>query len=245
VDAKLNDLPQDRESLQAILRALILERDEQSKRVHDLQVESLRQRKRADELHLENLRLQLELERYKKWHYGPRGDRLATSGDVAQALLEFAEQLESKPIHPEDVPAKAESEYELRRVKRRPGRRHLASFENLPVTTQVYELSAEQRICPGCGVERKEIGADESWQIEYIPGRFERLLMVRELAIMHTAMFDAWTRYDAMAMPTLGHPSRRPEEERTRLISARRSATRLFGYLTICFLPTRSNLSAR
>ena len=41
------------------------------------------------------------------------------------------------------------------------------------------------------------------------------LLMVRELAIMHTAMFDAWTRYDAMAMPTLGHPSRRPDAERT------------------------------
>ena len=41
------------------------------------------------------------------------------------------------------------------------------------------------------------------------------LLMVRELAIMHTAMFDAWTRYDAVALPTLGHPSRRPEAERT------------------------------
>ena len=180
MDAKLNDLPQDRESLEAILRALMLERDEQSKRAHDLQVESQQQRKRADELHLENLRLQLELERYKKWRYGPRGDRLATSGDVAQALLEFGEQLEAKPIHPEDVPAKAEPEYELRRVKRRPGRRHLASFENLPVTTQVYELSAEQRSCPCCGVERKEIGADESWQIEYLPGRFERIHHVRK-----------------------------------------------------------------
>jgi transposase len=180
MDAKRNDLPQDRESLAAILRALILERDEQSKRANDLQVESLRQKKRADELHLENLWLQLELERYQKWRYGPRADRLATSGDVAQALLEFAEQLEAKPIHPEDVAAKAEPEYELRRVKRRPGRRHLASFEHLPVTTQVYELSAEQRICPGCSVERPEIGADESWQIEYLPGRFERIQHVRK-----------------------------------------------------------------
>src|SRR5215469_3045416 len=41
------------------------------------------------------------------------------------------------------------------------------------------------------------------------------LLMVRELAIMHTAMFDAWTRYDAVALPTLGHSPRRPEAERT------------------------------
>ena len=173
MDARLNDLPQDRESLEAILRALLLERDEQRLRAEQ-------QTQRADELYLQNLRLQLELERYKKWYYGPRADRLATSGDVAQALLEFAEQLEAKPIHPEDVPAKAEPEYELRRVKRRPGRRHLANFENLPVTTQVYELSAEQRICPCCGVERKEIGADESWQIEYLPGRFERIHHVRK-----------------------------------------------------------------
>ena len=173
MDATLKDLPQDRKSLEAILRSLILERDQQKQRAE-------RESKRANELHLENLRLQLELERYQKWRYGPRADRLATSADVAQALLEFAEQLEAKPIHPEDVPAKTEPEYELRRVKRRPGRRHLASFEHLPVTTQVYELSSEQRICPGCGVERKEIGAEESWQIEYIPGRFERLQHVRK-----------------------------------------------------------------
>jgi transposase len=129
---------------------------------------------------LQNLRLQLELERYKKWYYGPRADRLTSSGEVAQALLEFAEQLDKKPMHPEDVPAKAEPEYELRRVKRRPGRRDLANFENLPVTTKVYELSAEERICPCCGIERKEIGADESWQIEHIPGRFERIQHIRK-----------------------------------------------------------------
>ncbi len=187
MNTKPNDLPQDREALEAMVRSLILEREQQrqrveqeSKRANDLQVESLRQTKRAEELYLQNLRLQLELERYKKWYYGPRADRLATSADLAQALLEFGEQLEGKPIHPEDVPPKAEPEYELRRVKRRPGRRNLANFENLPVTTQVYELSAEERLCPCCGVERKEIGADESWQIEYIPGRFERLHHVRK-----------------------------------------------------------------
>ena len=115
MDTKLKELPQDRESLAAIVRSLILERDQQRQRAEH-------ERQRADELHLENLRLQLELERYQKWRYGARADRL-TSQEVAQALLEFAEQLEAKPIHPEDVPAKAEPEYELRRVKRRPGRR--------------------------------------------------------------------------------------------------------------------------
>src|SRR5215467_15712952 len=41
------------------------------------------------------------------------------------------------------------------------------------------------------------------------------LLMVRALAIMHTAMFDAWAQYDGVAIPTLGHSARRPEVERT------------------------------
>jgi transposase len=187
VDADLKNLPQDPESLAAILRSLILQRDQQrqraeqeSKRAQELQAENLRHRKRADELYLENLRLQLELHRYKKWYYGPRADRLASSQEIAQALLEFAEQLEAKPIHPEELPGKAEPEYELRRVKRRPGRRHLANFEKLPVTTQIHELSAEERICAGCGVERQEIGTEESWQIEYIPGHFERIRHLRK-----------------------------------------------------------------
>jgi transposase len=181
VSAKLNNLPQDRESLEAMVRSLILEREQQKQLANDLQGETLRQTKRVEELYLQNLRLQLELERYKKWYYGPRADRLSSSQDLAQALLEFGEQLQAKAVHPEDIPPnKAEPEYELRRVKRRRGRRNLANFEKLPVTTQVYELSAEQRQCPCCGVERKEIGADESWQIEYVPGRFERLHHVRK-----------------------------------------------------------------
>jgi len=156
-----------------MVRGLILQRDQHRQRAEQ-------ESKRANDLHLENLRLQLELQRYKKWYYGPRADRLARSGAVAQALLEFAERLEAKPIPAEDVPPKSEQEYELRRVKRRKGRRHLTNFENLPVTTQVYELNAEERICPCCGVERKEMGADESWQIEYIPGRFERIQHIRK-----------------------------------------------------------------
>src|SRR5215472_4234923 len=37
----------------------------------------------------------------------------------------------------------------------------------------------------------------------------------RALAIMHTAMFNAWAQYDKVALPTLGHSFRRPEAERT------------------------------
>jgi len=165
-DTDLAPLPEDNETLKAMLRSLLLERDQQTKRANDL--------------HVENLRLHLELERYRKLYYGPRADRLSSTGDLAQVLLDFAEEMEQKPIHADDVLPQAEPAYELRRVKRRKGRRALANFDNLPVTSKVYELSAEERACPCCGVERKEIGADESWQIEYIPGRFERIQHVRK-----------------------------------------------------------------
>ena len=55
------------------------------------------------------LRLQLELERYKKWYYGPRADRLQSAGEVAQMLLDFAEEMDRKPVHPDDRSARGRS----------------------------------------------------------------------------------------------------------------------------------------
>lgn len=133
-----------------------------------------------DDLYIQVLRLKTELDRYKKARYGPRADQLSSAEQLAQLLLEFGEQLQSKPVNPDDVPADAEPQKELRWVKRRKGRRNLANFDHLPVTTHVYELSAEQRACSCCGLERKEIGADESWQVEYHPGHFERLHHLRK-----------------------------------------------------------------
>jgi transposase len=159
------ELPEDSESLKAVVRSLLRERDGEKQRADDLQVQ--------------NLRLQLELERYKKRYYGPCADRLRSASELAQLLLNFAEQMDNKPVHPGDLPNPPDPEEPLRRVKRRKGRRQLANFENLPVTTHVYELSTVERACPCCGQERKEIGADESWQIEYLPGHFERIQHVR------------------------------------------------------------------
>jgi transposase len=171
VENSLIDLPEDKEALKAILRSLLQERDDQKQRAEA-------QARRADELYLENLQLQKELLRFKKATYGPRADRLSEN-ELAQALLEFAEELEQKPLPAESLPQR-EAKPEVRRVERRRGRRALANFENLPVSTHVYELTAEQRRCSGCGEERREIGSEESWQIEYLPGHFERLRHVRK-----------------------------------------------------------------
>jgi transposase len=155
----VSQLPEDKEALKAMVSTLLGQRDD---------------------LYVEVLRLRTELDRYKKARYGPRADQLVSAEQLAQLLLDFAEQLESKPVHPDDVPANAGPQKELRWVKRRKGRRNLANFNHLPVTTHVYELDAEQRACCCCGLQRKEIGADESWQVEYHPGHFERLHHVRK-----------------------------------------------------------------
>jgi transposase len=187
-------LPEDPAALKALLQSALVERDQARQRVEEQSARAAeatqraaeqamraqQQGKRADDLYLQNLRLQLELERYKKWYYGPRADRLKSSGELGQALLAFGEELAQKPAPREEAAAANEPAAELRRVKRRKGRRALVNFDHLPVTTHVYALSAEERACPCCGTERKEIGAEESWQIEYLPGHFERLQHVRK-----------------------------------------------------------------
>jgi len=183
---ELVELPEDSESLKAMVRSLFAERDRerqraaQQQRLAEQHARLAREQKlRADQLHIEKLRLQQELERYKKWYYGPRADRLRSSGDVAQMLLDFAGELDRKPVHPEDIPPASEPVENVRRVQRRKGRRNIAQFENLPETTYIHELTPEERACPCCGGQRREIGAEESWQVEYFPGHFERIHHLR------------------------------------------------------------------
>lgn len=191
---ELVNLPEDSEALKALVRSLTLERDREKQRTeqHQQRVQQLQRcaeeqqrlaeesRRQAEQLRVEKLRLELELERYKKLYYGPRADRLRSAGEMAQMLLSFAEELDRKPVHPDDAPPAAKPADGPRNVRRRKGRRNLANFENIPVTTHVHELSAEERACSCCGAARQEIGADESWQIEYYPGRFERIQHLRK-----------------------------------------------------------------
>jgi transposase len=179
-DANLVSLPDDSQALKAMLRTLMRERDDEKRRADEHERRAEQEARRGDELRVEMLRLQLELERYKKWYYGPRADRLQSSADLAQMLLNFAEEMDRKPVNPNDLPSRSEPAVELRRVKQRKGRRNLANFENLPVTTCVHELSERERACPCCGIERKQIGTDESWQVEYLPGHFERIHHLRK-----------------------------------------------------------------
>lgn len=163
-----------------LVQALQRERDQYQQQLEEQQRRAEEQSRQTVQLQTELLRLQVELERYKKWYYGPRADRLRTTGELAQLLLQFAEELDQKPVAAEDLATQTEPPEEPRRVERRPGRRNLARFEDLPVTTHVYELSAAERACTSCGQERHAIGSEESWQVEYVPGHFERIQHVRK-----------------------------------------------------------------
>lgn len=127
------------------------------------------------------LRAETELLRLKKWYYGRKADRLISEQDVAQLLLSFGEQLENRPLDLDDVPPDVDLQdvqtKTVRRVKR--GRRNLAAFDQLPLVRKEHDLPEDQKPCPCCGEMRQRIGQETSWQIEYIPGHFERIEHVR------------------------------------------------------------------
>jgi transposase len=195
-------LPDDPQALKSMIVALAQERDaatrqrdaaarrcdEAARKAQQLQLKSQRLEVEKQRIQIEKLRLEVELLRLKKWYYGRRSDRLASPGqDVAQMLLSFGEQLENRPVDLEDLPAAAADAdvnfndnvevKTVRRVKR--GRRNLAAFDQLPAIRKEHDLPEDQKRCPCCGKMRDRIGSESSWQIEYIPGHFERIEHVR------------------------------------------------------------------
>ena len=167
-----DNLPDDPAALKAIIATL-------SRQCHTLE-------QKSQALEVQKLRLEVELLRLKKWYYGPRADHLGSVGEVNQMLLDFAGELEARPVDAAaaDLPADAgpavptaDDVKTSRRVRR--GRRNLAAFDKLPVTRCEHDLPEDQKSCPCCGKQRQRIGQEISWQIEYVPGHFERIEHVR------------------------------------------------------------------
>jgi transposase len=198
--SSIPSLPDDPAALKEIIATLRHERDEASRRRDEAQHqydEQTRQRdearrcieqleSRAQQLEIEKqaielkaLRFEVELLRLRKLYYGPRADRLSTVGDVAQMLLDFAVDLERRPVNAQDVPPDTSGPevQTIRRVRR--GRRDLAALAILPVVRREHDLPENQKPCPCCGGMREKIGEESSWQVEFIPGHFERIEHVR------------------------------------------------------------------
>jgi transposase len=137
------------------------QREELSKE-RDRQIAELE--KARAELELEKLRLAHQLQQLKKQYYGPRADRV----DLGQLLLEFGQDMEARPVNPQDLPPETEAvdPQAVRRVKR--GRRKLADLD-LPTVEKVHDLGEDQK----AGLVK--IGQEVTWQIERAPGFFYRI----------------------------------------------------------------------
>jgi transposase len=106
-------------------------------------------------------------------------------------VLTFGEELDARPrpgvddaaaLAAEDASTPKNDVPPTRRVKRGVGgRRNLSAdaFASLPVTRHEHDLAEHDKPCPCCGTMRAKIGEETSWQIEYVPGHFERLEHVR------------------------------------------------------------------
>ena len=67
---ELVNLPEDSEALKAMVRSLLVQCDREQRRAEEQQQRAEEQQRRAEDLRVEMLRLQLELERFKKWYCG-------------------------------------------------------------------------------------------------------------------------------------------------------------------------------
>lgn len=147
---------------------------------HDRKIAELTQERdtKVAELELEQLRVAHQLDLLKKRYYGPRADRV----DLGQLLLEFAQDLEARPVDPRDLPADGPAEdppadaRTVRRVRR--GRRSLADLDKLPTIQKVHDLSEAEKACVN-GHVRVKIGEEHTWQIERAPGFFYRVQHVQ------------------------------------------------------------------
>jgi transposase len=155
--------------------------------------------RQRDEAQVKALRFEVELLRLRKLYYGAKADKLTHYSDTAQLVLEFGQQIEAlpplSPAQVQDVDAIADDgkpgggvdlrEVDLPSVRKvgggKGGRRNLSDkeFENLPVIRKEHDLPEAEKPCPCCGELRDRIGSESSWQLEYVPGHFERIEHVR------------------------------------------------------------------
>lgn len=190
-------LPDDPERLRAMLLEALRERDQASRERDRWKLKHDEKEADCQRIEVDRLRLETQLLRLLKWHYGSKADALSKPDDVAQLVLDFAQQIDAMPEpQVDDAEAIADNEkllakgspsldlrdVELKDVRAiRRGRRKLADaeFDKLPVVRQEHDLPDEQKPCPCCGERRVKIGEESSWQLEYVPGHFQRIEHVR------------------------------------------------------------------
>jgi transposase len=127
--------------------------------------------------------------------YGPRGERF----DPNQPLL-FAEMAPSQDATVAVPTAPALTTEPARRCRPH-GRRRMP--ESLPRKPRHHELSEAERVCPGCGQIRIDIGTDRSDQLDYQPAS---LFVVEHF--VHKYVCPCCSKQPAPCQEQPAHPNR-------------------------------------
>jgi transposase len=131
--------------------------------------------------------------------YGPRGERF----DPNQPLLFPDAATAQDAMTP--APTQPADQDKPRRKCRPHGRRRLP--ENLPRVVVHHELSQAERICPGCGQQRQEIGMDKSEQLDYKPAS---LFVIEHFVHKYACPCCSKAKQQALPQPGQAMPAPQP-----------------------------------
>jgi transposase len=124
----------------------------------------------------ENDLLRQELERYRRYVYGRRSERLDDPGQGH--LFELDENGEDVPDAPPDIPVAA--------APRKPRQSRKLDFSRLPQVRIEHDVPEAVKTCSCCGRPKARIGEDERRELEFIPARLEvRLHVLPKYACSH------------------------------------------------------------
>jgi transposase len=111
-------------------------------------------------------RLKLFIAKLQRMQFGPSSERLARQIDQLELRLEDLET--NEPAKPSAAPQQSVPAAQ-------PARRPLSA--DLPRETEVLE--PKQEVCPDCSGRLDHLGEDASEMLEYVPGRFKVIRIVR------------------------------------------------------------------
>jgi transposase len=150
--------------------------DAAQQRIQDLLAALSQANDAYEALQQENELLRQELERYRRYVYGRRSERLDDPGQGH--LFEFAEDVEDAPDAPPAAPPAAAS--------RTPRRSRKLDFSRLPQVRIEHDVPEADKTCSCCGRPKTRIGEDERRELEFIPAKLElRLHVLPKYACSH------------------------------------------------------------
>jgi transposase len=150
--------------------------DASQERIQDLLAALAQANAAYEALKQENDRLRQELDRYRRYVYGRRSERLDDPGQGH--LFELADGVE------EATPPEPEATTPAATRKPRPSRR--PDFSRLPHVRIEHDVPEAEKTCSDCGRPKARIGEDQRRELEFIPARLElRVHVLPKYACTH------------------------------------------------------------